>query len=348
MVNKLRAKSVSLQPNARRRELLALLADGEFYSGEHLAAKLHVTRSAVWKLIGKLRALGIGIEALSRQGYRLPHAVELYDEETIRSALSPASQATLHRIDALLTVDSTNRFLLDAPSPPQGQASACVAEVQTTGRGRRGRSWLAPFGSGVCLSLSWQFAEVPPAFSALSLVVGVAAVRALRRFGADAVQLKWPNDLVWNQRKLAGILIDMRGEASGPARVVIGIGLNLRLPAAVRLALAEQQAALVTDLHEVLKERTPNRNVLVASMIDELIAVLRQFEREGFAAFQTEWQAHDSLFNAPVRVLAANETINGIARGVAADGSLLVEVNGHLRHFMSGDVSLRAAERAIP
>ncbi len=330
-------------PDTRRRKLLALLADGNFYSGEALASELRVTRSAVWKLIGKLRAAGIDIQALPRQGYRLPHAVELYDAKSMQAALSPSAQQAIHRIDALLTVDSTNRFLIDAPSPPLGQAAICVAELQTAGRGRRGRSWLAPFGSGVCLSLSWQFAESPPTFSALSLAVGVAVVRALQGFGGTAAQLKWPNDVVWAQRKLAGILIEMRGESSGPARVVIGIGMNLQLPSATRLALAEQQAALVTDLREMLRERTPGRNALVAAIVDQLIVALRQFERDGFSAFESEWRASDSLLNAPVRVLSANETINGIARGVAPDGALVVEVNGQLQRYMSGDVSLRAA-----
>jgi BirA family biotin operon repressor/biotin-[acetyl-CoA-carboxylase] ligase len=157
------------------------------------------------------------------------------------------------------------------------------------------------------------------------------------------VQLKWPNDLVSQQKKLAGILIEMRGETGGPARVVIGIGLNLRLPAKTRLTLAEQQAALVTDLHELLGERTPTRNALVAAMIDELIASLRQFARTGFAEFSAAWSARDALANLPVRVLAANEEIVGVSRGVAADGALLVDVNGEMRRFMSGDVSLRAA-----
>jgi BirA family biotin operon repressor/biotin-[acetyl-CoA-carboxylase] ligase len=195
----------------------------------------------------------------------------------------------------------------------------------------------------MCLSLAWHFPESPPNFSALSLAVGLAVVRALRRFGADAAQLKWPNDLVWTQRKLGGILIEMRGEASGPARVVIGIGMNLQLPAATRIALAEQQAALVTDLHEMLGQRTPGRNALVAAITEELIAMLRQFQRDGFAPLEAEWRANDSLLNSPVRVLSANETMNGIARGVASDGALLVEINGQLQRFMSGDVSLRAA-----
>jgi BirA family biotin operon repressor/biotin-[acetyl-CoA-carboxylase] ligase len=345
MTAKKSAKKPTLIPGARRRKLLALLADGNFRSGEALAHELRVTRSAVWKLIGKLRALGVDIQALSRQGYRLPHAVELYDATAVRSALSVSTQPAIHHIDALLTVDSTNRFLIDAAPAPIGQAAICVAEIQTAGRGRRGRSWLAPFGSGVCLSLTWQFAESPPTFSALSLVVGVAVVRALKRFGANQAQLKWPNDVIAMQRKLAGILIEMRGETSGPMRVVIGIGLNLQLPAATRLALAEQQAALVTDLHELLRERTPGRNAIVAAVIDELIQILRQFEREGFPPFEAEWRACDSLRDAPVSVLSASETISGIARGVASDGALLLETGGQVKRYMSGDVSLRAAAK---
>lgn len=331
-------------PDARRRRVLALLADGNFASGETLAHEMRITRSAVWKLIGKLRALNIEIEAVSRQGYRLPQPVELYDSKKIQAAVSPGNADTLQAVHALLTIDSTNRFLSDAPVLPPGQASVCVAEVQTAGRGRRGRSWLAPFASGVCLSVAWQFAEAPPTLSALSLAVGVAVVRALRGFGCDTVQLKWPNDLVYQNRKLAGILIDVCGEVSGPVRIVIGLGLNLRLPAATRLALAEQQATLVADLQELLRERTPGRNELVGSVVDELINVLRLFEREGFTAFESEWRSYDSLNGAAVRVLSANETINGIARGVAHDGALLVEVNGAVQRFMSGDVSLRSAK----
>jgi BirA family transcriptional regulator, biotin operon repressor / biotin---[acetyl-CoA-carboxylase] ligase len=172
-------------PGARRRKLLAFLANGEFRSGEDLAREMRVTRSAVWKLIGKLRALGVEIQALPRQGYCLPHAVDLYDPGLVRAGLSKATQSAICSIDALLTVDSTNHYLMEAEASPVGQAAVCIAEIQTSGRGRRGRSWLAPFGSGVCLSLAWQFSESPPTFSALSLAVGLSVVRALRRFGAQ-------------------------------------------------------------------------------------------------------------------------------------------------------------------
>jgi len=328
---------------SRRERLLAMLADGEFHSGEKLAARLRISRSAVWKIVGTLRAMGVEIESAAKQGYRLPQPVELYDIERIRESLSLPYLDRIAALTALLQVDSTNHYLVDtAPAAPQ-LAQLCIAEIQSAGRGRRGRSWLAPFGSGVCLSLAWSFEESPPNLSALSLAVGVAITRALRRFGGNDVQLKWPNDLVWRARKLGGILIEMRGESSGPTRVVIGLGLNVRMPSSARLELAKQQAALITDLHEILGDRTPGRNALIGAIIEELIAALQVFERQGFEAFAEEWRSNDALKDANVRVLCANESVSGVARGSAPDGALLVEVDGKLQRFVSGDVSLRAA-----
>jgi BirA family biotin operon repressor/biotin-[acetyl-CoA-carboxylase] ligase len=328
---------------SRRERLLTLLADGEFHSGEKLAARLRISRSAVWKIVGTLRQMGVDVESAAKQGYRLPQPVELYDVEQLRAALPAKQQALIASLDAPLQVDSTNRYLTDLQPAAPGHAQVCVAEIQSAGRGRRGRSWLAPFGSGLCFSLGWSFEESPPTLSALSLAVGVAVTRALRRFGGDSVQLKWPNDLVWNARKLGGILIEMRGESSGPTRVVIGLGLNLRMPPTARLDLAKQQATLVTDLHEILGEKTPGRNALLSAVIDELLITLQIFERQGFEPFAEEWRRNDALRDASVRVLCANEIVNGIARGSAADGALLVEVDGKVQRFVSGDVSLRAA-----
>src|SRR5262249_8978691 len=259
----------------RHRKLLALLADGESHSGGKLAIRLRVSRGAVWKLVKTLRGLGVEIESLSRRGYRLPNPVTLYDQEAIVAALSTSARRKLERVEVFLSIDSTNRYLAEATAEsPSLAARACVAEIQTAGRGRRGRSWTAPFGSGIALSVSWQFAEAPPSLSALSLAIGVAVARAMQRLGCADVGLKWPNDVVWKSRKLAGILIEMRGESAGPAQVVIGIGLNMRMPAEVRIALAKQQAALVADLHEILRERMPNRNVVVAALMDEVLAAL--------------------------------------------------------------------------
>ena len=328
---------------SRRERLLALLADGEAHSGERLAVRLRISRSAVWKIVGTLRELGVQIEASREHGYRLPHAVELYDSAVVLESLSPAARAATAKFDVLLSVDSTNRYLVDAPTVEANKAQVCVAEVQTAGRGRRGRSWLAPFGSSLVLSLAWTFEESPPTLSALSLAVGVAVVRALRRYGADSVQLKWPNDLVWRARKLGGILIELRGESSGPTRVVIGLGMNLRMPPQARLDLAEHHAVVASDLQDVLGARAPNRNALLAAIIDESIGALTAFAATGFNAFIDEWRAADALKGANVRVLCANETLNGVARGVDVDGALLVDVAGQTRRFVSGEVSLRAS-----
>jgi BirA family transcriptional regulator, biotin operon repressor / biotin---[acetyl-CoA-carboxylase] ligase len=326
---------------ARRLRLLALLASGEFQSGEKLARRLRVSRAAVWKLVHSLQDMGVGIESVSRQGYRLPRAVDLLDRNAILAEMSAERRELLDPLEVLLTVDSTNRHIEEHAANPPGRTHVCVAEIQNAGRGRRGRSWVAPFGCGICMSLGWQFLEAPPTFSALSLAVGVAAVRALRRLGMEGVGLKWPNDLIWQQRKLGGILIDMRGESAGPSQVVIGIGINVRMPAAVRLMLAEQQAALISDVHEIMRERTPTRNAVIAMLAEEITSMLQQFGKRGFAPFAEEWRQLDTLADAPVRVLNGAETTFGRARGVDADGTLLVDVDGELRRFASGEVSLR-------
>jgi BirA family transcriptional regulator, biotin operon repressor / biotin---[acetyl-CoA-carboxylase] ligase len=337
------AATLRSQSQARRRRLLALLADGAFHSGEQLAKRLRISRGGVWKLVRVLRAMGVEVQSVPRQGYRLPRAVDLLEKGAIAEALSPQTRARLDRLDVLLTVDSTNKYIGDVAPATSSSAHVCVAELQNAGRGRRGRSWLAPFGSGVCMSLGWQFAEAPPTFSALSLAVGVAVARALRRFGAEDVGVKWPNDLIWRNRKLGGVLIEMRGESAGPAHVVIGIGVNVHMPAAARLQLAEQQAALIADLHEILRERTPTRNLLIAALADELIPMLHVFAERGFAAFVEEWRTLDTLTDAHVKVISGALTLYGSARGVEGDGGLLVEIDGELRKFVSGEVSLRAA-----
>ncbi|HEY0681382.1 MAG TPA: biotin--[acetyl-CoA-carboxylase] ligase [Steroidobacter sp.] len=339
-----KAQTPKLQAQARRQRLLAMLAEGTFYSGEQLAKKLKISRGGVWKLMNSLKALGVDIESVARQGYRLPRAVDLLDKEAIVSSWPAATRALMERTDVLLTVDSTNRFLGDATPPQPGRFQLCTAEVQNAGRGRRGRSWIAPFGSGICMSLGWQFAEAPPTFSALSLAVGVAVVKAFNRLDVQGVGLKWPNDLQWQGRKLGGILIEMRGETAGPAQVIIGIGINMHMPAATRMQLAEREAALIADVHEIMHEKTPTRNALIGAIVAELLEMLQTFAVHGFTPFKEEWHGLDTLANAPVKVINGSQTTQGTARGVEADGTLLVEVEGELRKFVSGEVSLRAAK----
>ena len=341
------AKRAQSPTDKRRLRLLALLADGRSHSGEVLAKRLRISRGGVWKLMQTLRELGIDVQSIARQGYQLPRAVDLLEAKQILAQTHAATRARIDSLEVLLTVDSTNRYVSDLSEAPFERAQVCLTEVQTAGRGRRGRSWVAPFASGICLSVGWRFAEAPPTFSALSLAVGVAVVRAFARFGAQDVGLKWPNDLMWQDRKLGGILIEMRGESAGPAHVVIGIGVNMRMPAAVRLELAERQAVLIADIHEMLRDRTPTRNELAAAMIDELIAMLQMFATSGFGAFVEEFRRLDILQHADVKILNGPDTIFGIARDVDEDGSLLVDVEGELKRFVSGEVSVRRSGRRI-
>jgi BirA family biotin operon repressor/biotin-[acetyl-CoA-carboxylase] ligase len=319
--------------------LLVLLADGKVHSGEWLAAELHQTRAAVWKGVERLRALGIDVQALARRGYRLAKPVELLDAGRIRAELSAHSAAHLRGLELLFDVDSTNTRLLASAAPPAGSADVCIAELQQAGRGRLGRRWIAPFGGSLAMSLGWTCSDVVRTLPALSLGVGVAVSRALGRAGAEGISLKWPNDIWFNDRKLGGVLIELRGEAGGPAHVVVGVGVNVSLPDEVRREV-ESGGVAVAAVADACRQ-PPSRNLLAGAILDELLSMLLQYERFGFAAFREAWTALDGLSGRPAQVIVGQSSILGIARGVDADGALLLETPDRVQRFVSGEASLR-------
>jgi BirA family biotin operon repressor/biotin-[acetyl-CoA-carboxylase] ligase len=321
-----------------RTELLRLLADGELHSGEELAAALSISRAAVWKRLQQLDEWGIALEARAGSGYRLDASIELLDEASIRAQLPADVAASLRTLEVHDALGSTSDRLLAVRGLPPGRFDACLAEFQDAGRGRRGRRWVAPFASGLCLSMSWSYPDAPAMLGALSLAAGVASLRALRRLGVEGVTLKWPNDLVRGDAKLGGILIDHRGEAAGPAYVVVGIGLNVRLPRAAQEALAAEGVEAI-DLAAV--GVVPGRNALAAVLVAELHQALGEFGARGMAAFAEEWGQADALAGRPVTVLHGGESLEGVARGVDADGALLLEASGVRRRIVSGEVSVR-------
>jgi BirA family biotin operon repressor/biotin-[acetyl-CoA-carboxylase] ligase len=329
---------------SRRHEaLLALLADGALHSGADLAARLGVSRAAVWKLVGELRAREVPVESLPRTGYRLPWPVELLDASRIERAAANRGWPLAGRLEVLFESQSTNTHLYSHPPPPAGAPRVTLAELQHAGRGRRGRSWHAPFGSGLTFSVAWTFAEAPPGLPALGLAIGVGVVEALRGIGLADARVKWPNDVVWQGRKLGGLLLQLRSEAGGPASVVAGLGLNLALPAASRAALAAAGAQPVADLHEALAGRAPSRNDLAGRLVAALLGTLDEFARAGFGAFAARWAAFDALAGAQVSVVQGTDHVEGEACGADADGALLVRVGGRVERFYSGDVSVRPA-----
>ena len=328
--------------NERGVLLLSLLADGALHSGAELAARLGVSRAAIWKLVGELRSHGVEVLSEPRRGYRLPSPIELLDASRIAGVAAGRGPVPA-AIEVLFEVDSTNTQLYVDAAPRPGQARVLFAEIQRAGRGRRGRSWLSPFASGLTFSVAWTFAETPAGLPALGLAIGVAVAEALRELGAANLGLKWPNDIVCEGRKLGGLLLQLRTEAGGPATVVIGLGLNMALPPATRDELAVPGAFPVADLGDAMADRLPGRNELAGILSAAIVASLCQFERTGFSPFAPRWSALDALAGETVRVLQGESVVDGIARGADAQGALLVEVAGRLERFHSGDVSLRPA-----
>jgi len=330
--------------DATRAALLALLADGELHAGPALASRLGVSRTAVWKLVADLRQSGVDVESVERRGYRLAEPCELLDAVSIRRAAGQEGQPLPGVVEILFAADSTNEYLYGASPPRAGSARIVFAEIQRAGRGRRGRSWLAPFGSGLTFSIAWSYPDVPAELSALSLAIGVQVADTLRAEGAGEAMLKWPNDVVWRHRKLGGLLIQLRLEAGGAASVVVGLGLNLSMPESVRARLAAPDATPVADLREALGGRLPDRNSLAGRLVAAMCEGLERFGREGFAPFATRWQELDSLSGAEVRVTQSTGSVEGRALGADRDGALRVEVGGRVERFFAGDVSLRAAQ----
>ena len=325
----------------QRYQLLRILADGQFHSGTALGTVLGMGRSAIWKHLHALTEWGIDLHAVSGKGYRLAQPVELLDRDLILKALPPSSASILTALEVHHEIDSTNRYLMNKVriGAPSGQA--CLAERQQAGRGRRGRVWVSPFGANIYLSLLWRFTLNAESLSGLGLAVGVAVSRALHEEGLTEAGLKWPNDILWQNRKLAGILLEMSGEMSGPCAVVIGLGINVRMPSAAAQTIDQPWADLETALG-----RHVSRNQLASRLLQHLIHALQEFESSGFSGFRQEWARHD-LANGKAVVLhlagstVTGSTVNGIGRGVDASGALILENHTGVRHYPYGEVSLR-------
>jgi BirA family biotin operon repressor/biotin-[acetyl-CoA-carboxylase] ligase len=323
------------------KQLLALLADGEFHSGTTLAHLLAVSRSAVWKQLQCLEAWGIEIVAVTGKGYKLQRPMQLLDQAQIESALLPAVAALVQRLEVHDELASTNSYLLDIAQQQPASAWVCLAEYQTAGKGRRGRTWVSPFGHNIYLSLLWRFQDGPAAIAGLSLAIGVAVIRALRQAGITEVGLKWPNDIYWRGRKLAGILIEVSGESSGPCHAVIGLGLNLYLPPVQAEAI--EQAWV--DLQQILGEQIAlQRNRWVALLLNEIVPVVADYQTRKLSDYVNEWRTYDCLAGQAVNIFMGEQVFAGIVRGVDNQGLLLLEDDaGNLRAFASGEVSFRAS-----
>lgn len=294
--------------------------------GTDLAQALGISRAAVWKHIETLRTLGMDIEA-DGKGYRLARTIEWLDGLIIRAGLVKTDLVP----QVLFLTESTNACV----KPENGLPQVILAEGQRAGRGRRGRGWVSPPGSGIYLSLGWRFEYGLTALAPLGLVAGIAAGHALKRLGVDSIGLKWPNDLIAGGRKLGGCLIDINGTTDGPCDAVFGIGINVDLGTTMGI---DQPW---TDLHR-LGARI-SRNELAIELINSLIDHIEIFQRQGFEALMTKWHEMDELAGRTVRVVRPAEApLEGQADGIDEQGRLrLLGEDGPVL-VSSGEVSVRA------
>jgi len=321
--------------------LLALLADGKFHSGQELGERLGVSRTAIWKQVQKLIQLELPLTSTRGQGYRLEGGLELLNKEIILTSLNPAVKDVLTELELLFLTDSTNAHALAKAG--QGQCGyVCLAEQQSAGRGRRGRHWVSPFGKNIYLSISWCFESGAGALEGLSLAVAVALRRVLSAAGLTGLALKWPNDVLCHNRKIAGILLEMTGDPAGACQVVVGVGLNVDMPEGAAAGIDQPWTDVQSNLRHAGMPPA-SRNALTSALISELLLVLRNFELQGFAAYRQEWLAHDALVGREVELRAADRVVRGRMTGVGPTGALCLDVQGRQQLFYGGEVSLRAA-----
>ena len=316
--------------------ILRLLTDGKFHSGEDIASHFNTSRATVWNAIQDAEALGVEIFSVRGRGYKLPQPITLLDEQSILNAIG--EQRAWFKLEVHDHLESTNSYLMKKAGAGESHATCVVANLQTKGRGRRGRTWQAGLGASLTFSLLWRFQCGASALSGLSLAVGVALIRALHEAGISQAQLKWPNDVLIGGEKLAGILIELQGDMEGPSAAVIGVGINLKLPANIKQQI-DQPA---TDLNSVATQ-TINANELLGSLLKHLAEVLSNFEQNGFAHVRDEWLKHHAYHLKTVRMLHPDgRETTGTAIDVAEDGILLVKTPQGEQRFSSGEISLRA------
>lgn len=327
--------SASEAPRPLTFSLLRRLADGEFHSGETLAQEFGVTRATVCNALSDVDRLGLTLYSVRGRGYRLARPLQWLDAAEVSRRL--AGEAL--QIEILDSAPSSNALLLQRSAQGAPSGSVLAVEWQTAGRGRRGRTWHSGLGDALTFSVLWRFDGGLAALSGLSLAVGVAMMRALRELGVAGAGLKWPNDVLLDEGKLAGILIEAQGDMLGPSAVVIGIGINLEVPESLRERIEQK----VSDLsaHPAVRSE---RNQVLAVSLRHLAAVLRGFGKGGFAPLRDEWERHHVHQGRSVRLLLPDGTqVSGTAGGVTDEGVLRLLGDGGERLFNAGEVSLRSA-----
>ena len=320
--------------NSVKEQLIKQLSLGQFVSGQAVGEQLGISRAAVSKHIRGLQEMGLDVFCVTGKGYRFPQPLFLLDKTKITQALNNGLSSIPVEVHSV--IDSTNNYLLRRIPHQVKQGQICVAEYQDAGRGRRGRQWISPFGSHIYMSMYWCIEQGISAAMGLSVVAALAVSDAIKQLYNVNVELKWPNDIYANGKKLAGILIDLEGQALEASHSVIGIGLNINMPA----KSAENIDQPWTDLQSNVSDKI-DRNQLVSTLINCLLTRLEQHKESGIVTMVDDWLKQDVYINKPVRLITGEKETLGICRGINTQGALLLEVDGQVKPIYGGEVSLR-------
>ncbi len=311
--------------------ILKTLSDGEFHSGEALGSALGISRAAIAKHIKSLSEWGVDIYRIQGRGYQMAHPMPLLDEAKLTAA-------TEQKLELIPVIDSTNQYLLDRVNESD-KGRICLAEYQANGRGRRGRQWVSPFGSNLYLSMYWRLDAGMAAAMGLSLVVGIAAVEALEAIGIEGIKLKWPNDLYYQDKKLAGILVEMSGQAGGAAHLVIGMGLNIGMPD-VQPDIDQPW----TTLNQACGDLNIDRTQLALILIEHWNIALMEYEMTGLSGFVERWNRLDNFHGRAVKILMGSKEVHGVVQGIDQQGGVILETENGMETYIGGEISLRKGD----
>ncbi|MET0066575.1 MAG: biotin--[acetyl-CoA-carboxylase] ligase [Candidatus Thiodiazotropha sp.] len=321
--------------------LIEMMADGQFHSGSELGKRLGISRAAVWKKLKSVREhYNLDFDAVKGRGYRLKSPIELLDKSIISQYLETMGMSVPPQVTIHHSLGSTNTWLMSGGRQGMPSGSVCLSEQQSAGKGRHGRYWVSPFGRNLYLSILFEFDLPPTRVAGLSLASAVGVMRMLRQIDCQGAGLKWPNDVLWQGKKLAGLLLEVAGEADGPSQVVVGVGLNTRLD-----KYGDEIDQPWSDLSGIPGLRPCSRNELAALLIHHLTSVAHQYRDQGFAGFVDEWHSYDLLLGQPVMIQNARESIQGEHLGVEETGGIRLLVKGETLTFHAGEVSLGSFNR---
>ncbi|HGN0870433.1 BirA family biotin operon repressor/biotin-[acetyl-CoA-carboxylase] ligase [Providencia alcalifaciens] len=316
-------------------QVIDILADGQIHSGEQLGERLGMTRAAINKHIKTLRSWGLDIQTVTSKGYQLPSQINLLSKERIEQYVTDSN------VIVEPVIDSTNQYMLDR-IPHLQSGDTCLAEYQSAGRGRRGRQWISPFGCNLYLSTYWKLEQGPAAAIGLSLVVGIVIAETLNKLCGNKVKVKWPNDLYMNDKKLAGILVELTGKTGDAAHIIIGVGINIGMSKNIikkEETINQAWSALIDEIENI------ERNELAGNIINSLKESLHIFEKQGLKPFLSRWFELDNFLDRKVKLLIGNDIVVGVERGINEQGALLLQKeNGELIPYIGGEISLRSNE----